>query len=504
MANQIVAFQDERHGLGAWVAEQVAAHMFRYGIKLDENGRAITDASGAAAPQTSLPDPTQRVASAYGVSLSTGGSAGLAVLDERPAKPDEGLDYAYRTWTSPRTTAEATFSAVIARQAQVGVVPLYDNDLSFNRDTLSALVDFPQNKVLREYVAESNYVLAVPTDLVHEIEQSGYADSFAPTGNAGVFRWNREKQQRYLRKVTRVYAPADAMKHCAAAIDGLKAKGVDVQLLPDGVDTYREGLRIASGMLDPHRIVETQFSGTEHTRVSKTRGGNHTKPVIGVLLSHDKAMSADGYHFDSDYVILESEMAGADRIRSSFIAMTKGKALKASPKDDPAQFEMAVLRSHFVPAEKSVSKKVDSRALYPLATDTAPAKTRGFETPALVRALYMFNTVGEGARDYSSVLKSLTDQGLSFRLTSLDNRPGQPLVVAVDVPATRYDAMKPVLKEIMSLPGARRLADFPALRPMVDEGLRPQAGTTDRSKLAFGIIALIFAGLVGFVLAQTA
>ncbi len=490
MANQFVAYQDERHGLGAWVAEQIAASLFRYGMWVDSDGQPVLDDEGKPATGRPVPDPTTRVASSYGMSLNTARSydGDVGVVEAPKQKADEALNYAYRTWVSPRSTADATFSSVIAQQAQVGVVPLFDNDFSLNRDTLSALIDFPQTKVLREYVAESNYVLAAPTDLIHEIEQSGFTDSFAPGGAGTSFAWNRDKQQRYLRKVTTVYASAEAMRHCGPAIEGLRARGVDVQQIPDGVDTYREGLRLATGLADPNRMVETRFSGGTHERVSKSRGGNHTKPLIAVLLSGDKAMEGDGYHYDKDYVVLEAEMAGAERIKTSFLAMTKGR-----PCIFPSKSPIGFLRHH---ANADYEMR-SLRAVFegPKKGEHQPGETA--DRPAYVRCLYKFNTVGNGAGDFTRILSILKRQGFSFQTTTLDNRDGHPMVVAVDVPANRYGAMRPVIKEFVRMQGAKRIAAFPALRPMVPEAM---TGSPDRTGQVVAALGAIIVALGGYIL----
>lgn len=503
MANQIVAFQDERHGLGAWVAEQVAAHMFRYGMWTDGEGQPVLRDDGR--PDNSRTPPTPGAAyganSNYQMRLSAAGSS-LAVAEAPRQRTDDQLDFAYRTWTSPRTTAESTLSAVIGRQAQLAVVPLYDNDLSFNKETLAALVNFPQNEVLREYVAESNYVLAAPTDLIHEIEQSGYTDSFS-TGQSTAFAWNRDKQLRYMRRVSTIYASADAMKHCQAALDGYRARGVDVQLIPDGVDTYREGLRLSTQMLDPGRRVETRYSATKHERRSYSRGENHQKPLIAVLLSHDRALSHGGYSYDSDYAILEAEMAGADRIRTSFIALRRGFQGLAGDTQDPVSYEVERIKRHFKdrPA-RGAANGPDQRALYPLAGDAPWPDQANQEKPAYVRALYRFNTVGPGVGDYSKVLHTLTSHGFSFRTTMLDNLPGQPMVVALDVPTDGSARLKPALRAIMKQAGARRLCDFAAIRPMVDEQARPKLALGGRKRIAaWGAVGVVLS-LVGYFLWQ--
>ncbi len=499
MSNQFVAYQDERHGLGAWVAEQIAADMFRFGYWTDADGEIQRDEDGR--PLTAHDRPTADLVSTdYGMRLSTatGRSYANVLASPAPRTEDsrEGLTYAYRTWTSPRASAEATVSAVISSKAEIGVLPFYDNDNSFNKETLAALIDFPGQRALREYVAESNYVLAAPTDLIHEIEQAGYTNSFAPAGGGEHFQWNRDKQQRYLRKLTTVYATPDAAKHCGPALDGYRARGIDVQILPDGQDIYREGLHLASTLLDPERVVETRYSNTAHERVSKSRGANHVKPLIGVLLSADKAMASGGYQYDSDYAILETDLAGADRIRTSFVAIKKGSP-GGSKGSDPVAAEFASVRGYFVPTKKSGRGSADHRALYPLSGEKRFAeKTKGFEAPAYARFVYKFDTVGADARDPSPVFKALAEQKLSYQTTSLDNRPGHPMIVSIDVPAASYTKMKPVLSKLMSMHGVRRLADFPAVQPMVKLETRPKTnGMVTRTKIAMGAIVAILAGL---------
>jgi hypothetical protein len=52
------------------------------------------------------------------------------------------------------------------------------------------------------------------------------------------------------------------------------------------------------------------------------------------------------------------------------------------------------------------------------------------------------------------------------------------MVVAVDVPADRWKEMRPVLRVLTKLTAWRRLADFPALQPMVKDAILPKASGT--------------------------
>lgn len=503
MANQFVAYQDERHGLAAWVAEQVAADLFRY--KASEENAQLQEVPDAADPKADLRagGAPSFTAEGYGMRLSAGGrDTALMGGRQEKTRPDQGLDQAYRTWTSPRSKAADILSTVISNQAEVGILPLYDHDKSFHRETLNALIDFPANRSIREYVAESNYVLAAPADLIHEIEQSGYTDSFSGAGSSQSFKWNREKQMRYLRKVTTILASADAMKHCGAALDGFRARGIDIQTIPDGVDSYREGLRLASEMLDPERVVETSFSGSEHKRVSFTRGANHTKPVVAVLLSADKALDPNGYSYDSDYIVLEAEMAGADRIRTSFIALQKGVP-PIPPEDvDRTAYEMGALKAHFDPSPRKQGSGVDYRFLYPVREHESARGDRRQSTgvPSIVRCLYMAHTVGPQAKDVSSVFRALAEQKFSYSTTTLDNRPGHPMIFAVDVPVDRWKEMRPVVKELTKLTGFRRLADFAAATEMVEAPVRPAASMSQRMRTAWTVIGMIIAAVFGFVI----
>lgn len=515
MANQFVAYQDERHGLAAWVAEQVAADLFRNPLPTT----AVAEAPGGEGVQVDAAGMPAFTAETYGMRLTAGGNARPSAsfgADASPAAPARQLDHAYRTWTSPRSSADQTVAAVVGRQAQVGIVPFYDHDQSFARETLEALMDFPGTQILREYVAESNYVLAAPTDLIHEIEQSGFTNSFAKTGDGSQFAWNAEKQQRYLRKVTTIYASAEAMRQCAAALDGFRARGIDIQQIPDGVDTYREGLRLGAELLDPRRKVETKFSQNEHVRVSKSIGANHNKPLIAVLLSADRAQSAGAFPHDQDYAVLEAEMAGADRIRTSFLALTRrpdpapgGKKPKG-PKKSPLATEMASFGKVFAPPSPAAGKSgggkapTDHRALYPLpgVDDGAGGASRSGGAkggPSLLRVLYAFDTVGEKVADISPVLKALAENHFSYMTTTLDNRPGHPMVVAIDVPKSHWRAMEPVLKEILKMSRVSKLGAFPAVRPMVAAAIRPAKPTNERRQtMAIAASLLIVAVVAGY------
>ncbi|WP_189575744.1 hypothetical protein [Parvularcula lutaonensis] len=484
---------DERHGLGAWVAEQIAADLFRNPARQRQN-------SVAAKAGTASQDLSGRPISSADLSMSLMGSGmrrSFGNAAAAPAAAATATAQAFKTWTSPRASAESTAAAVVSGQAQVGVLPLYDEHEGFNTDTLCALMDFPQ-QVLGEYVAESNYVLAVPTDLIHEIDQAGFTDSFDASGTKA-FQWNAEKQRKYRGRVGTVYASNDAIRHCAAAIEGLRAKGVDVQVIPDGHDVYREGLAQAARLLDPNREVSTSYGPNGQQRTSKVKAANHNKPLIGVLLSFDKALGDGGYSFDSDYKVLEAEMAGADRVRTSFIA-TAARPKDERSRGEPMSDDIASVERFF----RKPRVRHDSVEQGPLRrTPGLAGRAEGLEPASgpypYARLLYSIPTVGRDAKDHSPVLAKLAEAGLSYRMVSLDRRDGMPLVLAIDVPAGEQSKLRSVVRAVRKLPGAQRLAAFPSVTPMVDASLRPRPTHSPKARILLQGAAVILVFLGAFV-----
>ena len=500
MANQFVAFMDERHGLGAWVAEQVAADLFR-------NPHATQRASFASRKngKGDAADLAGRPVSSADLSLSLLGSGtrrsygGVAPVAE--AKAPTVSSQAYKTWTSPRATAESTAAAVVSGQAQIGVLPLYEEATGFNTDTLAALMDFPQD-VVGEYVAESNYVLAVPTDLIHEVDQAGFTDSFDAAGGKS-FQWTAEKQRKYRGRVGTVLVTAEAMRHCAAAIEGMRARGIEIQQLPDGIDAYRAGLEHAHARLDPEREVATTYGPQGQTRVSKLKAGNHGKPLIGVLIAFDRALGDGGYSFDSDYKVLEAEMAGADRVRTSFIATTQAPQPSSRPLDPVTSDTLAVERFFRV---RDPRRSHEDGPLHN--TPGLPRRPTGIDRSAepfpYARLLYAIPTVGPDAKDHSPVLARLAEQGLSYRTQPMDRRSGMPVVIAIDVPNGQMAKLKPVIRAVRKLPGVQRLAAFPAVTPMVAEGIRPAPAVPASWRLFRRGLLVIGIGLAAFIAASLA
>ncbi len=500
MGNQYVAFMDERHGLGSWVAEQIAGDLFRNPEASKGPAFSAAPNGGAGAKTMSARPVTSADLSmsllASGTSRRYSGNAPAAAA---PAGASEARSH-YKTWTSPRATAQSTAAAVVAGEAQVGVLPLYEEGIGFNRDTLSALIDFPQT-VLGEYVAESNYVLAVPTDLIHEVDQAGFTDSFDSSGGRS-FQWTAEKQRKYRNRVGIVYATADAMRHCAPAIEGMRAKGIDVQLLPDGTDAYREGLSRAAQWLDPNRQVETSYSSAGQQRVSRTSAANRSKPLVGVLLSFDKALGDGNYSFDSDYQVMDTEMAGADRVRTSFIATTGVKAESAKLAAGPGA-DKALMQQIFRGGPKASVAAPEGllRQTPGLSHHAGPHATEAGGYP-YARLLYAVPTVGPKAKDHAPVLAALAAHGFSHRVTTIDDREGMPAVIAIDVPRGGEAGLKPVLGAIYRLPGARRLAAFPSVNPMVAEDQRPRGSFSPKKRKLMMGAGIILAGLAAFVVSQ--
>ena len=476
MANQFVAFQDDRHGLGAWVAEKIAQTAFP---------RRAPDADGGLAEARSL------ATASYGMSLSGGGGGSMPAAGRTREDPGS-FSAAYRTWTSPRSSAPDTVAAVLSGQAAFGVLPLMD-DQGFDAETLAALVDFPAARPAREFVASSNFVLAVPTDLIHEAEQSGFTDSFSP-GGSKAFDWSEPKRRKYRQRIGTVLASNDALRHCGPAIEGLRAKGIDVQAVPDGADSAREGLRIAASLLDPDRQVETRYSGERQERRSRTTGANANKPLVGVLMTLDRAVGEDGYEFGGDYTVLDTDMAGADPVRTAYVAVAKGKRPRVKDPVRAATLEIdAALASdpRSLPDGHAPDDRI-SRA--DLAYGDAPkgrarktvsgrraASVGGGGGAELARVLWKVDTTGaSNARsgrlsDYSPVLGMLTKANIPHKVTQLSGRPGNPVVIAFDVPRAKARAVKPILAKLASLRGSQNLGAFPATEPLVDPSLLPRA-----------------------------
>lgn len=502
MANQFVAFQDDRHGLGAWVAGKVAETAFP---------RRAPDADGDLAEARSL------ATGSYGLSLSGGGSGGAMPAAGRTREDPGSFGAAYKTWTSPRSSAPDTVAAVLSGQAAFGVLPLM-GDQGFDADTLAALVDFPAVRPTREFVASSNFVLAVPTDLIHEAEQSGFTDSFS-SGGSKSFDWSEPKRRKYRQRIGTVLASNDALRHCGPAIEGLRARGVDVQAVPDGADSAREGLRLAGSLLDPGRQVETRYSGERQERRSRTTGANANKPLVGVLLTLDRAMGEDGYEFGGDYTVLDTDMAGADPVRTAYVAVAKGARPKVK---DPVRAAVAEIDAALasdprsLPSRKTPDDRV-SRADFAYGDEPPKReKTKRSKTVSgrradgggaeLARVLWKVNTTGTSnaksgrLSDYSPVLGMLTKANIPHKVTQLSGRPGNPVVIAFDVPRARSRSVKPILAKLASLKGSQNLGAFPATEPLVDPALLPRAEEGAGGVRAATLLIAVL-GLLGLFLA---
>ena len=489
MGNQFVAYLDEHHGLGAWVAENIAVDVFENAAsRVDRaQSKAASDADGrkvaTAEHSMALKGPSNRTRRGYGKNAASAVQA--PVPSSKP--PNSAAGSKYKTWTSPRTSAADTAAAVIAGHAQVGVYPLYDSSNGFNVETLNTLLDFPQD-ILTEYSAKSNFVLAVPTDLIHQAEQSGFADSFEATKGTRSFQWTSDKQLKYRNRVGTIYATPDALRQCGAAVAGWKAKGIDVQSLADGTDVYREGLERAAERLDPNREVSTSHGADGQQRVSKIKAGNHNTPLIGVIMSFDKAFHSGHFAADSDYQLLETDLIGADPVETIFVATTQ-KPSTPRVFNDRASADFSALDRFLGKRRKAAaSEEAGSPRLVRSASGVEPVGGPW----DYARILYSIPTVGEGVADHSVVLKRLAEQNLSYRTVTLESREGSPMVIAIDVPTGLQGKLKPVMRAVHKLPGAQRLGVFPATSPMVAPEMRPKPSVDSRLKVAvLGAVAIL-------------
>jgi len=482
VGNQFVAYMDEHHGLGAWVAENIAVDVFKNAASRADRAqsKATSDTDGrkvaTAEHSMALKSPSNRTRRDYGENAASAVQA--PVPSSKP--PNSAAGSKYKTWTSPRTSAADTAAAVIAGHAQVGVYPLYDSSNGFNVETLNTLLDFPQD-ILTEYTAESNFVLAVPTDLIHQAEQSGFADSFEATKGTRSFQWTSDKQFKYRNRVGTIYATPDALRQCGAAVAGWKAKGIDVQSLADGTDVYREGLERAAERLDPNREISTSHGADGQQRVSKIKAGNHNTPLIGVIMSFDKAIQqGNPWNHDSDYQLLEKDLIGADPVETIFVATTQ-KPSTPRVFNDRASADFSALDRFLGKRRKAAeSEEAGSPRLVLSASGVEPVGGPW----DYARILYAIPTVGEGAEDHSVVLKRLAEQNLSYRTVTLESRERRPVVIAIDVPTGLQGKLKPVMRAVYKLPGAQRLGVFPATSPMVAPDMRPKPSVDSRLKVA--------------------
>ena len=501
MANQFVAYQDDRHGLGAWVASRVAETAFADVGGMDVGGMAR--GADAASPDGGVGYASARSGGVFSGPTFSGGrpEAGRRRSDPRT------LSSAYKAHVSPRQGASDVAATVVSGQARFGVLPLMD-DGGLNAETLAALIDFPAAAPAREFVASSNFVLAVPAVAVHEIEQAGFTDSFQSNGQAS-FQWNEKKQRKYLGRVGRVLASGDAMRLCRPAIDGLRARGVEVVHVPDDADSYREGLRIANAGLDPNRAVETAYDGTAQTRVSRTRGANHAKGLTAVLLTADRAWGPQGYDYDEDYLLLDVDMAGADPVRTAFVAVAKAGGPRAK---DTARDAMLAIRAALDSDPRSLPGRGGadhraSRADFVLPGDAGARSGRdidgrggGAGASDLARVLWSVPTTGAASpkgrvSDYSPVIGMLTRAGLPHKVAQLSGRPGNPVVIAFDVPRAKAGRAKKIVERLARMHGARRLGAFPATEALVDPALMPRgedgAGAIRAASLVVGVLGML-------------
>ncbi|MEM6747781.1 MAG: hypothetical protein AAF608_10200 [Pseudomonadota bacterium] len=488
MGNQFVAYLDEHHGLGAWVAENIAVDVFENeAARVDRaQAKAASDAEGrkvaTAEHSMALKGPSSRTRRGFGQKAQA--AAPTPTPSSKP--PNSAAGSKYKTWTSPRSTAADTAAAVVAGHAQVGVYPLYDSSNGFNVDTLNTLLDFPQ-EILTEYAAKSNFVLAVPTDLIHQADQSGFADSFEATKGTRSFQWNSEKQRKYRNRVGVIYATPDALRQCGAAVAGWKAKGVDVRSLADGTDVYREGLERAAEFLDPNREISTSHGADGQRRTSTIKAANHNTPLLGVIMSFDKAFHSGHFAADSDYQLLETDLIGADPVETVFVATQRAPA-ESDVRRHGASADFEIL--HGVLAKRP-SGSGQSDAAPRLARSASGVETVGGPWD-YARILYSIPTVDKDAADPSEVLKRLAEQNLSYRTVTLEARKGRPMVIAIDVPAGMQAKLKPVMRAVHRLPQVTRLGVFPATSPMVVLEERPKAPIDSRLKVAvFGGLAIL-------------
>ena len=322
--------------------------------------------------------------------------------------------------TSPRRSAPDTLSALVANDAQKAVLPLQNDRRGYSKDVLAALIDFHGHYDITEMEAPADdaYVLAVPSAMVYELGEAAFPSSYG-SGAVGALPRNLQTQTALRRRIGTVYATADAMDRCRAAVDGFRAQGINVVRLADNANPYRDVLSEAYGMLDPDREIETGFD--EHTnartRTSKLKGANYGKALIGVLLPSDVAWLGEGDDYraedrnvalrDTDYVIVDQGLVGAKRMETHFLVLNR-KAQKAGVDD------------------KKKSGKGDSAVDKIAGEDGAVAplmRRKGFDTEKNVRVLLKVDTRGNGVADTAELTSLMAQSRLRHTPVILNDRP---------------------------------------------------------------------------------
>ena len=383
MADGFIAYQDEEHGLGFKVAQILAKE---YAL----NGK------------------NQR--------------GGLSVSDQK--QPD-----AIPPKVSPRRDSTSTLASLVSHQAQFAVLPLEDDRGKYNKLSLEALIDFKDYYIEAEMRGNDNYVLAVPSVSIYELGESAFPSSHKGASHIGALPRNLEAQDLLRRRVGVIYASADALERCQAALHGYEAQGIQVQRLADNEDPYRTVLNKALEGLDQDRMIFTGLDDGDSTvkRLSGMRAANHAKPLIGVLLPRDVATmgrqtSSNGLAdpSSSEYVLLDDHLEGNTKLSERFLVLSR-----LQERSRGAKPVIGVIGQQDVWMKKV--NKAFKRFL--------PKSQGNYPEHKFARFLIKLDSRGKGVLDIDEITNELIRKGLSYTPIVLNKRPERlPVILEVEVP----------------------------------------------------------------------
>ncbi len=381
MADGFIAYQDEEHGLGFKVAQRLAEKYARREVNLR-------------------------------------GSSPVSDLKQSDTLPPK---------VSPRRDSTSTLASLVSHQAEFALLPLEDDRGKYNKLSLEALIDFKDYYIEAEMRDSDDYVLAVPSVSVYELGESAFPSSHKGASHIGALPRNLEAQELLRRRVGVVYASADAMERCQAALHGYEAQGIKVQRLADNEDPYRTVLSKALEGLDQDRMIFTGLDDGDSTvkRLSGMRAANHAKPLIGVLLPRDVAtmgrqISNNGLAdpSSSEYVLLDGHLEGNTKLSERFLVLSR-----LQERSRGAKPVIGVI------GQQDVWMKKVNKGFKRFIRDDKKGEHD------FARFLIKLDSRGKGVLDIDEITNELIRKGLSYTPIVLNKRPERlPVILEVEVP----------------------------------------------------------------------
>ena len=96
------------------------------------------------------------------------------------------------------------------------MIPLHNDAGKYNTETLSAMLDFKDYRVIEENTQDDNYCLAAPSASIHEIAQAAYPGTYDGKAAIGAFPRDLQLQNSFRKRIEVVYASRDAFERCEA------------------------------------------------------------------------------------------------------------------------------------------------------------------------------------------------------------------------------------------------------------------------------------------------